>query len=572
MRNFIKKTTIYTFGMIGMFGMFPNVGFGENLTVAQKDSSLRREMFLEAEYTPEIRDANKVNALPPVNEPKPVKATIQYSSWSMVTDPPEESAQPRAEQFGTDEMLYEKRGYVTLGAGNILDIRAAAGYEIINSESDYLRVSASNFFTNRKVEYLQDHLTKRAKLNDNLLNALYKHRFEYFDLQASANYGYTGFNYYGYDPINAIIPQKTQVFQLINPSIGVKSTHTGRFNYSGNIEFSHFSKKYGMNLGDKPVEFDIFSRLNMNRNFSGTILGVNSYMHNLFYQDVSASNYTVFCMTPYIEKSEENLNLHVGTEIALATGGSRNFSIAPDITAEYDVSEGTWLYLNVGGGKEVYTLSGLAKENRYLAPGAKPKNADSPLDARLGIRSSELEKWFFNAYFRYKITDNMHFYYREPYLPGRFPNALLYGLYDKSHLAQAGGQIAFNHRDQVAVSLKLAKNFWNTEISLFGGSAKITKPINVPDLEMNVSVDVAVLPQLKVNLGYELQSGRYGLTGSQFEKMKDIHNVTSGANYAFTRFFSVYLQANNMLNRKYEYWYSYPEQGIGLIGGCTFMF
>ena len=577
MRSFIKKTTIYSLCMIGMFVLFPNVGFGENSGIAQKDSSLRREMLLEAEYTPNIRDANKINALPPVTDPPPVKAVINYSSRATITSPPDEAARFRAEHLGTKPMLYDKRGYVTAGGGNYLNLKVAAGYEIINSESDYLRLSANHFSTNGKVKYLQDNSSEKAKLNDNLLNAFYKHRFEYFDLNASANYGYTGFNYYGYNKFNdpsGVIPDKMQVFQLINPTVGIKSTHDGNINYEGNISYSHFSKKYGMLIYNNSVsEDDIFTRLNLSGDFNGTLIGVNSYMHNLFYRNTNYNDYMVFCINPYLENSNEKRKLHAGVKTAFASEGKRKLSIAPDVEAEYDVSKGTWLYLHVGGGKEVYTLSNIAKENRYLNPEIKPEDADSPLDARLGIRSSELEKWFFNAYLRYKITDNMHYYYRsDTYaLYGRFPNAFEYALYDKSRLMQLGGQVAFNHRDQIAVSLKLVKNGWNTEIKLPDGG-KISKPILVPDFEIDASVDVTVLPELKVNLGYELQSGRYGLIETEVMKIKNIENVTLGANYAFNRSFSVYLQINNLLNRKYEYWHTCPEQGIGLIGGCTFMF
>jgi len=192
----------------------------------------------------------------------------------------------------------------------------------------------------------------------------------------------------------------------------------------------------------------------------------------------------------------------------------------------------------------------------------------------------------------------MHFYYRDyndshwfgQQVTEHFSNAFECGLYKKSHLKQAGGQITFNHREQVAVSLKLAKSFWDNEatLSLVGhdeNTMKITKPINVPDLEANLSVDVAVLPQMKVNLEYELQSGRYGLAPNfsvlstfsgepwlKREKMKDIHNVTLRGNYVFNKSFSIYVQMSNLLNQKYDYWYTYPEQGIGAVGGFTFVF
>lgn len=555
---------------------------GKDLQTAQKDSSLRREMLLEAEYTPTIRDADKVNILPRVDDPKPVKALIEYSPWAVSPTPQAEVAKLQAEHFGTEPMLYDKRGYVTLGGGNLMNIRGALGYEFLNTEDDYLRISANHYSMNGKLKYLQDDSKEKAKLNDNSVNAFYKHRFEYFDLNVSANYGYTGFNYYGYPggSSNDEIPDKTQTFQLINPTIEIKSTHNDGVNYFANMSYSYLTKKYGMDYDHKgPSEGDVFTEFNVNKDVYGITYGISAEMHNLFYKNTKSlyyysdmDNYTNVKATPYFEmegEGDRNWKLHVGAEVSYATKGDKKFTVAPDVTIEYDLSKGTWLYLHAGGGKEVYSQARIAKENRYLNPDLKIEDEDVPLDARLGIKSSELEKWFFNAYFRYKIANNMHYYYRDYNSNSSdFFNAFNAGLYDDSNLMQAGAQVSFNHRDQIGFSIRGVKNFWDTEIR----SYEITKAINVPDFVIDASIDASVLSQLKIRLGYEMQSGRYGLDDYKTDKMKDIQNVSLGANYIFNKSLSFYLQLNNLLNQKYEYWYTYPEQSITAIAGFSFMF
>jgi len=593
----IRKTIfIRSAGVVCMAVVFSGTLFGKDLNTAQKDSTLRREMLLEGEYTPTIRDADKINILPEVEDLKPTKATIQYSSWSTSTTPPTESARLQAEHFGTGPMLYGKRGYVTLGGGNLLNIRGAAGYEFLNTENDYLRVSGNHFSTNGNVTYLQDDSKKKAKLNDNLFNAFYKHRFDYFNLNVSANYGYTGFNYYGYDFMinpDGTIPDRTQVFQRINPGIGIKSTHDDGINYEVQIDYSYFTEKYGTGEGHNGLsESDVFTRFDLNKRLEQITPGIKAEMHNLFYTAKNSadpiSNYTNVAVSPYFEMggNGENWKLHVGATLNCATEGDKKFTIAPDFSVEYDLSKGTWLYAEAGGRKEVYTKSRIAEENRYLSPGIKVPDAECPLDARLGIKSSELNYWFFNAYVRYKIVNDMHYYFRNAdYTTGYdeyyFPGAFEYGLYDKENLFQAGGQITCNYQDRVGISLKLAKNFWDTGLK-GGNNETATKPVNIPDFEVNASVDVLLLPQLKMNIGYELQTGRYGLLQTMFsqirppfnlqEKMKDIQNVTGGVNYMFNKSFSVYLQMNNLLNQKYEYRYTYPEQSISAMAGFTYLF
>jgi outer membrane receptor protein involved in Fe transport len=138
---------------------------------------------------------------------------------------------------------------------------------------------------------------------------------------------------------------------------------------------------------------------------------------------------------------------------------------------------------------------------------------------------------------------------------------------------QAGAQVSFNHRDQIGFSIRGVKNFWDTKIYSYSYYETVTKAINVPDFVIDASIDATILSQLKIRLGYEMQSGRYGLEGyDEIEKMKDIQNVSLGASYIFNKSFSLYLQMNNLLNQKYEYWYTYPEQSITAIAGFTFMF
>ncbi len=568
--------------------------FGETPDNTQKkDTTLRREMLLEGEYTPVIQDANKVNILPPVEDPMPVKATIEYSPWSITTYPETEFANLQAEHFGTEPMLYDKRGYVTFGGGNYMNIKGAAGSEVLNSESDYLRISGNHFSTNGDVKYLQDNSSEKAKLNDNLFNAFYKHRFEYFDLKTEVNYGYTGFNFYGYnkfeDP-NATIPNKAQVHQLINPSVGIKSTHDGGINYEAQISYSYFMKKFGQFNGDKGLkENNICTTLDLNKELESTTIGFSADVDYFSYQtsqyESDIDNHTHVSLTPYFEMEEKDKwKLHVGANLVIASEGDNKFTVAPDFLAEYSISKDTWLYLHAEGGKKDYSAAYIAKENRYLNPGIKVEDSYAPIDGRFGIKSSALDKWFFNAYFRYQNMQDNHFYYRTNYdISGNstFANAFEYGLYDKSNLMQVGGEISFNHQDKIGVSLQLAKNFWDTELSIDGD--KITKPINAPDFDVNASIDVAILPQLKANVGFDWQSGRYGLLGDyttsgaifsdlKAEKMKDIQNLTLGANYNFNKSFSIYVQLNNLLNRKYEYWYTYPEQGISAMAGFSFMF
>ena len=572
---YLKRIILFTTSIVIVCSVL-----GKELqTTQQGDSILKREMFLEAEYTPSIRDANKVNALPKVEDPKPVKATIEYASWAIATPPDPEVVTLETEYFESESMLYDKKGYVTLGGGNLLNIRGAAGYEAINTKHDFLRLSINHFSTNGNANYVQSDAKEKAKLNDNLFHTFYKHRFNQLDLNAFVKYGYTGFNYYG-DNLGMDIPKSMQVFQSIKPGLSIKSTYTENIDYEAAISYTYFTKKYGQSeINDGLKESDVFTTFQLRKALDNFKLGLSFGMHNLFYQtnenEPDITDYSAFSITPFVETSGEDKiwKIRLGANLNLATYGNRKFSIAPDLLAEYDLHHGTWLYFHANGGRRINTQSQTAIENRYLNPAIRLADSFILVDTQLGIKTASLKQWFFNAYLRYQKTKDQHFFFRNDNHDNTFSNAFDAGYYDKSDLVQLGGRIAFNHRDKVNLSLQLAKNFWDTKYVDVTGN-KITTAINAPEMELNTSVEVAILPNFKTNIGFEWQSGRYGLSNSLLEpqKMGDIQNVTFRANYIFNRTFSIYLQLNNLLNKNYDYWYSYPEQGFSALAGFSFMF
>ncbi|MDR2475775.1 MAG: hypothetical protein LBD45_07935, partial [Bacteroidales bacterium] len=212
-----KKFTLFT--LLFMAGYVSAAEF----EISIGDSLLKRELLIEAEYSPVIQDAEKVNILPKIREITPVKAVIEYSSLALTSVPASEIVSSTAEHFGTEYLIYNKKGYITFGGGLPLTVRGAAGCEILNTQDNFLRLNFNHFSTNAKVSYLQENISGKAFLNDNLLSLLYKHRFSSALLDFSFDAGYTGFNYYGYMQLGEI-PQQRQAFWFFHPALRLAST------------------------------------------------------------------------------------------------------------------------------------------------------------------------------------------------------------------------------------------------------------------------------------------------------------------------------------------------------------
>ena len=50
------------------------------------------------------------------------------------------------------------------------------------------------------------------------------------------------------------------------------------------------------------------------------------------------------------------------------------------------------------------------------------------------------------------------------------------------------------------------------------------------------------------------------------------YDISVGLDYRFKNKLSAFVQANNLLNNRYQRWYNYPVYGFNIIGGITMIF
>jgi outer membrane cobalamin receptor len=102
------------------------------------------------------------------------------------------------------------------------------------------------------------------------------------------------------------------------------------------------------------------------------------------------------------------------------------------------------------------------------------------------------------------------------------------------------------------------------------------------------NIDIKVNPwrPLTLNAGLEYRGGRMALFGNRsyydgdivipenynFLKMDDVINLHAGANYRLNSTVALWLDAHNLLNRRYDILYGMGAQRIGFMGGVSLTF
>ena len=128
----------FSFLIISVFPFF--------LSAQVRSDSLRREVTIEKDFTPIVRDASKINTLPEVEAPTVTKQSIRYSDWTVPAP-----LEPRAVLlapggFGEKPEENQSRGYVDFGIGNYLNMVGNAGYRILQNDKDKLGVFATSLY------------------------------------------------------------------------------------------------------------------------------------------------------------------------------------------------------------------------------------------------------------------------------------------------------------------------------------------------------------------------------------------------------------------------------------------
>jgi hypothetical protein len=555
---------------------------------AQNETGINRELTLEREYDPSLRDANKVNTLPKVTEPTVDKSAIDYAFLSLPTDPPRQIGKIASGKYGANINYDKKRGYFNLGAGNYFNINGDAGYHILSSEKDILNVYISHRSTNGDVKYINDFMKGEAvtaRINDNLAALRFLHKFSKAALKLNAGYGFSLFNYYGLpgpSPYSHFIPNEPapdQAARRITVETGVTSVDgTTSLNYYADLRFNSISYRYGPSAdADGIAENVIGTRFGIATSVGGTqSLGGDAAFDYFHYvrpeAHIPLENFLAGRIQPFYAQVGDFWNLKIGVNILFHTGADAKVFASPNVGIDINLGAKTILYAKADGELKTNNALQLANENRYINPYSRTIPSRTLVNATIGLKSGVAPGFWFNLFGGYKYTADDYFF-----IPRR--SWISYGNLSEtialnSKLMLGGLELKYALHHLFEITLKGVYNHWSVNnprqdnnIAIYPDPA----PYGRPRIEGNASLTVRPIAPLALALDYYLASGRVAHE-SWNEKMNDIHELGLNSSCRLNKTVAVYLKLNNILNREYEVIYGYPMQRFHFIAGFNLNF
>ena len=473
-----------------------------------------------------------------------------------------------------------------------------------------------------KVVTLPENRNKQ-KFNDNTLGVDYSRDLGKGTLSLGLISHIDIYNYYGgwnrmvanpepdvYIPYDVYRPSynwdtEKQTFFNINVNAGWKSQFMLRDNpldYSVGLQYGHASHDKPFNDIYKKGAHDNWGIINLEGSYDLTelttaALGIKGEYLRRGAKARSNKEFDLFdevgmiTLSPTYTIRGDMFKLQLGLNGHICFSDGAKFRLSPNVRFNLALVNGFSLFANALGGKVLGYRQGKHFVNyRYDNPLLLYGSVYTPIDAEAGVKIGPFQGLSAKLSLGYGIVkDEPGIIYTDFPVYCALDNAFMsnYNVID-SRGYYINAEVTYKYRKLIEATASVKHAPHDNELYLSDKRYNGYKlGVDRASTVANIDIKVNPLKPLSVNLGLEYRGGRMALFGpffgldssnSQFKdgynfvNMDDVINLHAGANYRLNSNISVWLQAYNLLNRRYDILYGMGAQRIGVMGGASFTF
>ena len=567
------------------------------VAIAQKDSTLMREVEVTKAYKPTISDANKINEMPKIDETEHQTPKFDYNI----------SSQPILNTFSVtplkaatiDNAQQKATGYglIRAGVGNYNKPYGEFFFNNLNSKKSIFGIHAKHLSSFGKIK-LEGGNKVDAPYSKNQAEVYYKQALNKSVLSIDVDIKHDGFNYYGYpvDSIPASLLKENQsltyqgekqTFTKSGIRIGLKNPNAEIddqvFNF--NFDYHYFGTKTGQSehFGEFEMDFQKPIETGTIITDAGITFAQSDNIYNEILDTIGKKTQTWFFVKPawvYTGKIA-SVSLGINAWFIMDNDMDAVAKIAPNIRVDFmPVKDIFKFYAGLDGNYINNHYSKIAYENPFVDPRHDVKNSFEKIHFYGGIDGKFSAKTNFKVSVDYSLTDDKPLYflnkisYSEPIVVNTFDilyddiNLLKFNLEifhtssERLNLLISGNYYAYNLNEQVE-----AWNLpnWDATFSL---DYKITE-------QLSVGTDIFLIGQRKALIRsntFTLLSGSVDLPTDKTYNLDTAFDLNVNANYQITPKFAAFGQLNNFGFQKYQRWFGYPVQSFNALVGVSYAF
>ena len=279
-------------------------------------------------------------------------------------------------------------------------------------------------------------------------------------------------------------------------------------------------------------------------------------------------------LNPHIYSRKNNLIVKAGLSVQANINDNTKFHIFPDLELSYSLFNNVFIpYGGWVGNVQRNTFNNIRLENPFISEDANLQNTIQKSNLFAGVRGSLSSKFTFNLSASFQKFDSMYFFTPD--------NISSYGnkfqmTYDNLSQTSFMGEITYQDSEKLKVSAKGEYFIYDPSNELYAWQKPefLITLSGLLDLSNKIIVksDIYLVGQRKVFSHYEplrkydLEDGKYVYT------LKPLIDMNLSAEYRYNKKVSGFIQFNNFIGKKYQYWSNFPVQSINILGGVTFSF
>lgn len=570
-----------------------------SLIYAQTDT-ISRTVTVEREFQPTIQSAGKIMVKPTVNEIQSEPINVEYTTEATPMEvTPSESLNSLG--YSETKLTHSKpqHGFLRAGVGHPLS-QFDFAYRMSERKNVVFDVNANHLGQwgrktlaqqgigmNFTKMYSKAHLFFGVDAK-NVFLTRYGRYFEYDDLSKMKGH-FNDLKHYS----DFSSQDKNSQWEIYT-RIGVKAPDNATFQYRFQTGYEAFIMKQDMteHIINTEGMFDWSSGSHhvgaeleiQNHLFSADLSSFTYSQANKDRGDTVKNNHHAIKFEPYYEYRGKRFSLHAGVNLDFSAGKGKVFLPSPNVTFEGKLTE-EWLAL-YGGATGDYNIASVREHFQYLRylhaenEIASSKNRTyTPVNAFIGFKLRPMKTLLIDIYTAYNYTK-----YDVFFMPDSLGYFNLTGS-DHTHWT-IGGKVHYHYKDYVRVNVNAYYNIWKmlsdvpgTEVSFYDMfDLPKNHILDRPAWGLELRVDGKIDSKWSVYGDFIFSGGRYALNYK--DKMEDRRAVelkptielNVGAQYNVNRWLGVYLQLNNLLNRKHDVFYGYQSYGINFLMGITYSF
>ena len=543
-----KIFLIFTVGLLGAVSV-----------KAQRDTTKTQAIDITSSFKPVLRNAIKINfsgsqLLADTSQPK-LGYTIPSQNLFYAYQPI--SLRPLA--LAQDTNLYlGDRNYLKAGFGSYNTPYLAAGLSFGDGKTSLINLTGAYIASKGKDIEFQDYNMLRVKGTGSYF--LPKN-----EVYASAAVSLDNYFLYGYDHdlYNFSKMQVRQQFQDISISGGIRNTVSNESNvsYNPNLQVSFFTNKDRLSETSIVVELPAEKKLNELITFKLAAKGdfTNYATKGYIPGDISFGN-NILQIAPALSYNTPLLKLHGGLT---PTWNNGDFTWLPNVYAEFKVQEKVFLVQAGWVGRYIKnTYRNLSAINPYLNTLTEQNNTKE-IEYYGGIKATIGKHFNFNAKAGWLTYRDLPFFINDIATDEK---SFLISNETKVKNFRVHGDINYVNQEKFTLNAGVTFNGYT-------GMKVNNKAWHTLPMEFTSSLRWFAFDKLLLKGDfYFFNGGNYLTKAGGSAPLSGGTDLSAGAEYKINKQFSAWMNANNILNDKYERWHNYQVYGLNLTAGVLIHF